>query len=96
MCGALAGAIYRGVQFILFYLMTTATSTIHPVRHCDFTKDDLRTELVDTLYCYVSDEVKRYMSMDPSTAELEGVDYQNKLDETLAYLEEHLVIRFIR
>ena len=74
--------------------MTTRVHTF-PDYPTDFTHSVVRQQLVDTLYSCVTDEVKALMGAHPSTADLEGDEYQEKLDEILAYLDEHLVIKFI-
>lgn len=74
----------------------TETTYTFPVYSSDFTRADLREELVQTLWAEANDRVEMYLQRDPTTNELEGVDYQEKRDEILAYLDDHLVIRFIR
>lgn len=74
----------------------TQTTYTFPVYSSDFTRADLREELVQTLWSEVNDAVEMYLQRDPNTNELEGDEYQEKREDILAYLDDHLVIRFIR
>ena len=82
-------------QHIYNLLFIEPTYTF-PVYSSDFTRADLREELVQTLWAEVMDAVEMYLDRDPDTNELEGDAYKEKRDEILDYLDDHLVIKFIR
>ena len=75
--------------------MTNITST-SVIASADFSQEDLREELVDALWDYVSDAIDMYLQRDDEVAELDSITYQEKRQLVVDYLDDHLVIRFIR
>ena len=75
--------------------MTQITPTNVP-SSADFSSEDLREELVDSLWDYVSDAIDMYLQRDDEVAELDTITYQEKRQLVVDYLDDHLVIRFIR